>query len=124
MTHPTALPAAPERPASLHPLLTLTGRFSLALRGGDPRFDAAPALLAADPGFREFLDARDDETAAALRRLRRLPRPPRVPRIPAKTTAAHRHLPPLRPAPLDVLAMDAHWLALDERDLDADGGAL
>lgn len=30
MTHPTALPAAPERPASLHPLLTLTGRFSLA----------------------------------------------------------------------------------------------
>jgi hypothetical protein len=121
MTHPTALPAAPERPASLHPLLTLTGRFSLALRGGDPRFDAAPALLAADPGFREFLDARDDETAAALRRL---PRPPRVPRIPAKTTAAHRHLPPLRPAPLDVLAMDAHWLALDERDLDADGGAL
>ena len=31
-----------------------------------------------------------------------------------RRTRVGERLPPLRPAPLDVLVMDAHWLALDE----------
>ncbi len=121
MSSPVTSPAALARPLSLHATLTLTGRFALALRGGgDPRFDGS-ALLAADPDYRAFCDARDEATLDALVRL---PRPPRVPRIPAKTTPSHRILPRLRPAPLDVLVMDPHWLALDERDLDGEGVSL
>ena len=61
-------------------------------------------------------DPRFDLLSGAIR----LPRPPRVPRI---VRHARAKLPALRPAPLDVLVMDAHWLALDEA-IDAEGGAL
>lgn len=51
----------------------------------------------------------------------RLPRPPRVPRVPASTHVAHRHLPPMRPAPFDVLVLDWHLARLVGA---AEGGAL
>lgn len=48
-----------------------------------------------------------------------VPRPPRVPRIPV-IYPKRGELPPLRRAPLDVLAMDAHWIALGD-DVETDG---
>lgn len=59
---------------------------------------------------------------AALRGAARLPRPPRVPRV-AATLPTQRPLPPMRPAPLDVLVVDPFWIALGD-DADFEGGAL